>query len=64
MHDMRYELVKDILIKSQDEEFNMKFNQKELIINGKKVPENLFEKYKKIYKENFGKDIDSDMEVN
>jgi hypothetical protein len=58
--DMRLELFKDGLIKSEDEQFNMKFNSKKLIINNKKVPDNLFDKYKGIYKKHFGKDIDDE----
>jgi hypothetical protein len=38
--DMRHELVNDGLIKSEDDQFNMKFNAKELLINGNKVPDN------------------------
>jgi hypothetical protein len=58
--DMRHELVNDGLIKSEDDQFNMKFNAKELLINSKKVPDNLLNKYKKIFKKHFGKDIDDE----
>jgi hypothetical protein len=58
--DMRRELFSDGLIKSENEQFNIKFNSKKLIINDKKVPDNLFDKYKGIYKKDFGKDIDDE----
>ncbi len=64
MTDLRHELVNDKLIKNEDEEFDMKFNSKEMIINGKIVPDNLFKKYKKLYKEHFGKDINHEMDIN
>jgi|GEM_PF-1141661 len=63
MKGIRHELVKDKLIKSEDEHFSMNFNSKEMIINGKRVPDNLFEKYKKIYKEHFGRDIEDDSNI-
>jgi hypothetical protein len=62
--DLKHELVKDNLIKDEGEKFNMKFNSKEMIINGNKVPGDLFEKYKGIYKKNYGKEIDNDFIIN
>lgn len=58
MNDLRKELVRDNLIKSEDEHFKLEFDAKEMKINDKIVPDNLFNKYKGIYKEHFGKDID------
>ncbi len=63
MKDVKHELVKDNLIKSTDEEFDMKMNSKEMLINGKKVPDDLFKKYKEIYKQNYGKEIDHEINI-
>ena len=52
------------MIKDEDENFSMKFNSKEMIINGNKVPDDLFKKYKEIYKKHYGKDIDDEFDIN
>ena len=57
MKDLRKELVKDGYIKNEDDDFDMELNSHEMRVNGKKLPDNLFEKYKKMYKDHFGKDI-------
>jgi len=64
LKDLRHELVKDNLIKDEDENFNMRFNSKEIIINGNKVSDDLLEKYKGIYKKHYGKDIDNEFNIN
>ncbi len=61
MNDVRNELVKDGVIKSRDEDFSMKLSQDEFIVNGKKQPDSLRDKYKKIYKKDFGKPLDHEM---
>lgn len=63
MKDVRHELVKDNLIKSEDEEFDMKMDSKSMSINGEKVPDNLFKKYKEIYKKNYGKEIEHEINI-
>jgi len=51
------ELVKDGLIKSEDEEFELELSDDKMEVNDKKVPDELFEKYKSLYKEHYGEDI-------
>ena len=55
--DMKTEMVKDKLINSADEKIDVELNSKEMTVNGKKVDDQLLEKYKDMYKENFGKDL-------
>ena len=55
--DMKSELVKDKLINSTDEKIDVDLNSKEMTVNGKKVNNQLLEKYKDMYKEHFGKDL-------
>ncbi len=64
MKDTRHELVKDNLIKNEDDDFEMKMNSKEMFINGNKVPDNLFKKYKELYKHHFGKEIEDEFNIN
>jgi hypothetical protein len=64
LKELRHELVKDNLIKDGSENFSMKFNPDEMIINGKKVPDDLLKKYKSIYKKHYGKDIDDEFNIN
>ena len=63
MKDVRSELVKDKLIKNEDEKFDMKMDSKEMIINGKKVPDDLFKKYKEIYKRHYGQEIEHEINI-
>ncbi|MDR3627311.1 MAG: hypothetical protein P4L45_10785 [Ignavibacteriaceae bacterium] len=64
LKDLRHELVIDNLIKEGSEDFSMRFNSGEMIINGKKVPDDLLMKYKSIYKKHYGKDIDDEFKIN
>ncbi len=64
MKELKQEMVKDDLIKSEDEHISLKFNSNEMKVNGKKVPEKLFEKYKKMYRDYFGKDITDGFRLN
>jgi chromosome segregation ATPase len=57
MKDLRKELVKDGYIKNENDNFDMELNYHEMKINGEKLPESLYEKYKEMYKDHFGKDI-------
>lgn len=54
---LKTEMVNDRLIGSQDEDVNLKIDDGEFFINDKKVDDKLAEKYKIMYKENFGHDI-------
>jgi len=60
MNNLRLELVHDGYINNKHEDFDMLLNGHEMKVNGERLPENLFEKYKAIYKEHFGKDITDD----
>ena len=42
----------------QTDDFDAEFNSDELIINGKRLPDNLLSKYKEMYKKHFGKEIE------
>jgi hypothetical protein len=57
LKDMRSELVRDGYLDDEDEDFEMEFTKDKLEINGKRLPDNLLEKYKEMYKEHFGKEI-------
>ncbi|HKJ80951.1 MAG TPA: hypothetical protein VJ954_02920 [Ignavibacteriaceae bacterium] len=61
---MRSELVKDGYLDDEDEDFEMEFTRDKLEINGKRLPDNLFEKYKEMYKEHFGKEISNKFRIN
>ncbi len=54
---VKSELVKDGLIKNTEEEFELELSSAKMEVNGEKVPDNLLEKYKPLYKEHFGKEI-------
>ncbi len=58
--DLRLQLEKDGYIKNEDEDFDLTLNGHEMILNGKKMPENVFQKYRELYKKNFGKEITDD----
>ena len=60
MKDVRRELIDDGYLEYGDDDFDMEFNEDELIINGRRLPDELLDKYKKMYKEHFGREIDDD----
>ncbi len=64
MKDFRKELVQDHVIKNKDEDFDMNFNSKEIVIDGKKLPDSLHKKYLKLYKDHFGKDLNDEIKIN
>ncbi len=57
---IKAEMVKDKLLKSTDEELNLDLNKDSMKVNGKEVPQELFEKYKKMYEEHFNKKLSED----
>lgn len=52
---LKKELVKDDVIKNTEAEINVEMDSSKVIINGKKVPEDLSKKYREMYKSYFGK---------
>jgi len=60
MDDIRIELKSDGFIDNVDEEFDLDLNNHEMLINGKPVPDELFNKYKDMYEKYFGKKPDDD----
>ena len=60
MDELREELVKDGYINNTDEEFELDLSRNHMTVNGERLPEDLFEKYKRLYETHFGKEIDGD----
>lgn len=58
---VKSELVKDNLIDSADEDLELELNSTEMKVNDKKVPADLFEKYKKMYEDHFNKKLTKGM---
>jgi len=57
LKDMKSELISDGYLDEYDENFEMNFTKDNLEINGRRLPDNLLQKYKRMYKEHFGKEI-------
>ncbi len=57
--DIKTEMKSDGLIEDENEDVDIEFNRNEMKVNGKKVPDELFEKYRAMYKEHFGKEPDN-----
>lgn len=55
--ELKDEMLKDGLIKNKDEKLNLDINENNMEVNGKKVPEDLFKKYKKMYEDYFDKKL-------
>jgi predicted nucleic acid-binding Zn-ribbon protein len=62
--EMKSELVKDGIIKSADEYIEIHFTQDQLEINDVVLPAELFEKYKALYKKQFGTEMKEDINFN
>jgi len=54
LNNIRQEMIKDNLIKNREDKINLKIDDGDIYINGKKLPEGLAKKYKKIYMDKFG----------
>jgi len=63
MNDFKKELVKDGIISNEEESFELNYHKDGLEINGERVPDHLYEKYKKLYKEHFGKEFDPHLRI-
>jgi hypothetical protein len=63
LKDVRSELIKDGYLNKNDNDYDLDFTRDRIEVNGKRLPDNLLEKYKKIYKEHFGKEIDDTFRI-
>lgn len=61
---LKEELVNDGYLESTDSDLNLKMNSEGIKVNGVMLPNEKFEKYKDIYKENFGKEFQSELNIN
>ena len=57
---IKKEMVKDNLLKDENEELNMDLNESGMKVNGKEVSPELFKKYKKMYEDHFNKKLSDD----
>jgi DUF4097 and DUF4098 domain-containing protein YvlB len=57
-------MVKDNLIKNTNDEIKLKITDGDIYVNGKKLPEDLQKKYKKMYREKFGHNWDGNFFFN
>lgn len=58
--DLKAELVKDKIIDNENDDVEINFSNTGLEINEKRVPDEVFEKCKSLYKKHYGKEIDAD----
>jgi hypothetical protein len=63
MHDVKDELISDDFISSEDDIEDFELSKDQMVVNGKKVDDNLHKKYLAIYKKHFGKDLSDDNAV-
>lgn len=61
--DVKKELVNDGVIKNSDDEISIEMKPDRIIVNGKNIPNNLVDKYRKLYKSHFGKDPGDDVKI-
>lgn len=57
LHELKSELIKDGYVKNEDEDFDLEFTKDKIVVNGERLPDNLLDKYKEIYKKHYGKEI-------
>jgi len=63
LKELKSELVKDKILQNKDEKYKLDFETEKIIVNGKELPDELFQKYKRMYKEYFGKDLSGDFYI-
>jgi hypothetical protein len=54
LKDIKQEMVKDNLIKNPGDKIDLKIDDGDIYVNGKKLPDDLAKKYKKLYMDKFG----------
>ena len=54
LKDIKQEMVKDNLIKNSGDKIDLKIDDGDIYVNGKKLPDDLAKKYKKLYMDKFG----------
>jgi hypothetical protein len=54
LKDIKQEMVKDNLIKNSGDKIDLKIDDGDIYVNGKKLPDELAKKYKKLYMDKFG----------
>jgi septation ring formation regulator EzrA len=54
--DLKTEMKNDGLIENENDDADIELNKNEMKVNGEKVPDKLFEKYRDMYKDYFGKE--------
>lgn len=55
--ELKIEMKKDGLIEDEEEQIDLELNKDEMKINGEKVPDELYQKYKEMYEDYFGKEL-------
>jgi hypothetical protein len=63
MEDVKQELVADGYIKYKDEKFNLSISANEMKVNNELIPEETFKKYKDLYENNYGKELDEEIKI-
>jgi predicted nucleic acid-binding Zn-ribbon protein len=63
MKELKLEMKNDGLIDDENEEINLKLNKDEIILNGERVPDDLFQKFIELYKDHFGKEPGDDFSI-
>jgi chromosome segregation ATPase len=57
---IKKELIKDNLLKNENDKLNLDLDENGMKVNGKEVSQELFKKYKQIYQDHFGKELSGD----
>ena len=55
--ELKKKLVEDGYIKNENEDVEIKLSAKAMFVDGEKLPGELLDKYKNIYKKHMGKDL-------
>ncbi|UCH64430.1 MAG: hypothetical protein JSW63_07275 [Ignavibacterium sp.] len=63
MKELKLEMKNDGLIEDENEEINLKLNKDEIILNGERVPDELFQKYIELYKDHFNKELGDEFSI-
>ena len=63
LKDIKQEMVKDNLIKSSGDKIDLKIDDGDIYVNGKKLPDELAKKYKKMYMDKFGHNMHNSFEL-
>lgn len=63
MHNLKEELVDDGYLQEEDDGFDLDLSKEKMVLNGKRLPDDVHEKYLQLYEEHFGEELEEEFRI-